>query len=280
MFALAFHAFLRVGEITVSNNNVPNPNLLQREQLVLREQFLSLTFHVFKHSTGQPFTLKVEAGTQAADCPVTLMAQYLSRHGSTPGPLFTGTQNLPVSRSQFNEQLRRALAFCKLNTSLFKSHSFRIGAATTAAAKGLSDSQIRQLGRWRSDAFKRSSECTDLTPGIPPTIALSYPGRTTTKPESPTCQTLCLEVSRIPKTFIRLLRRTARQTEPVQLCLKTLRGTFTLVQSFLNGGLSTPFFVHAEPTCSTTAYLAPSPQTISCPYGCVKLHVSLTGLDI
>ncbi|KAK7474811.1 hypothetical protein BaRGS_00033949 [Batillaria attramentaria] len=74
MFALAFHAFLRVGEITVSNNNLPNPNLLQREQLVLGEKFLSLTFHVFKHSTGQPFTLKVDAGTRAADCPVTLMA--------------------------------------------------------------------------------------------------------------------------------------------------------------------------------------------------------------
>ena len=32
-------------------------------------------------------------------------------------------------------------------------HSFRIGAATWAAAKGFTDTQIRQLGRWKSNAF-------------------------------------------------------------------------------------------------------------------------------
>ncbi len=33
-------------------------------------------------------------------------------------------------------------------------HSFRIGAATTAAHKGLSQQQIQELGRWSSEAFK------------------------------------------------------------------------------------------------------------------------------
>ncbi|MGL5102545.1 MAG: hypothetical protein ACRC6N_08390, partial [Plesiomonas sp.] len=36
----------------------------------------------------------------------------------------------------------------------FSSHSFRIGAATTAAQKGLSQHQIQTLGRWSSEAFK------------------------------------------------------------------------------------------------------------------------------
>ena len=30
----------------------------------------------------------------------------------------------------------------------------KIGAASLAAEKGLSDAQIRHLGRWKSDAFK------------------------------------------------------------------------------------------------------------------------------
>ncbi|RXN33881.1 poly [Labeo rohita] len=39
-------------------------------------------------------------------------------------------------------------------TDNFSSHSFRIGAATTAAQKGLSQQQIQALGRWSSEAFK------------------------------------------------------------------------------------------------------------------------------
>ena len=33
--------------------------------------------------------------------------------------------------------------------------SFRIGAATYAAEQGISDTKIRHMGRWKSDAFKK-----------------------------------------------------------------------------------------------------------------------------
>ena len=39
-------------------------------------------------------------------------------------------------------------------TSSYASHSFRIGAATTATAAGLPPTLIKTLGRWRSNAYE------------------------------------------------------------------------------------------------------------------------------
>ena len=62
--------------------------------------------------------------------------------------------------AKFNEQLRGALQFCHFCLKQFKSHSFRIGAATTAAAQGMSESQIRSLGRRSSDVFMKYIRCS------------------------------------------------------------------------------------------------------------------------
>ena len=51
-------------------------------------------------------------------------------------------------------ELQRCLAYCGLDTSRYKSHSFRIGGPCHAADRGYSDEQIRALGRWKSAAFK------------------------------------------------------------------------------------------------------------------------------
>ena len=80
--------------------------------------------------------------------------------GATAGPLFLYCPSMPVTRAKFNEQLRGGLQFCHFCPKLFKSRSFRIGAATTAAAQGMSESQIRLLGRASSDAFMKYIRCS------------------------------------------------------------------------------------------------------------------------
>ena len=43
-----------------------------------------------------------------------------------------------------------------MDASNFNGHSFRIGAATTAASRGMEeDCIIKTIGRWESDAYQR-----------------------------------------------------------------------------------------------------------------------------
>ena len=160
MFWLAFHAFLLIGEMTVQSANATNPNLLQWKQLEIKDTSLTVTFIHFKHSKGKPLTLTIKGTTSPQDCRLQIMKAYLTVRGATAGPLFLYCPSVPVTRAKFNEQLRGALQFCHFCSKQFKSHSFRIGAATTAAAQGMSDSQIRSLRRWSSDAFMKYIRCS------------------------------------------------------------------------------------------------------------------------
>ena len=83
------------------------------------------------------------------------MLEYLAIQGSSPGPLFCWPDNTPISRAYFTRLLKAALEFCDLDPTRYKSHSFRIGAASWAEANGMSDAQIRLFGRWKSNAFLR-----------------------------------------------------------------------------------------------------------------------------
>ena len=60
----------------------------------------------------------------------------------------------PLSHSQLTTILRQLLSQAGLCLSHYASHSFRIGAATTAAAAvSLALSLIKMLGRWNSNVY-------------------------------------------------------------------------------------------------------------------------------
>ena len=86
-------------------------------------------------------------------CPVEALHAFVTQRGSSDGPLFSLPSGIPFLRSRFDSYLQSCVSHAGLKGK-YKGHSFRIGAATEAAAKGKSDSLIRNLGRWRSDAFK------------------------------------------------------------------------------------------------------------------------------
>ena len=70
------------------------------------------------------------------------------------GTLFYHANGKPITRYQFSAVLLKALISAGIQSDNFKSHSFRIGAASEASVNGISDSKIMELGRWKSQAVK------------------------------------------------------------------------------------------------------------------------------
>ena len=146
---LAFFGFLRCSEFTEG---------LTRE--CIRFESGSMTI-LLKRSKTDQFGKGVHIVIGPAGrpyCPVYAMLRYLamigSRNASTP--LYVLAKGVPLSRAVFTSTVRLLLEKAAVpNIELYSGHSFRIGAATTAAMAGIPDSLIRSAGRWQSDVCLR-----------------------------------------------------------------------------------------------------------------------------
>ena len=156
--SICFFGFFRVGEIMVPSAHS-----------------FSSTRHlswgdVSVDSIAQPTLLKIHLRFSKCDqfgkgvdvfmgrttnklCPVSACLAYIAIRGSAPGPFFCFKNGSPLTKPQFISQVREVLTEAGLDASLYSGHSFRIGAATSAARAGIEDSTIRALGRWSSTAF-------------------------------------------------------------------------------------------------------------------------------
>ena len=144
MFSMAFHAFLRPGEMTGLINN------LQLDHCRLLKKCIILTFFKYKHHKGPPYTIKV-CETKSSDCPVYLLRKFLKYRRSKPGPLFCLKNGKHVTYSRFAKIFHCVISSININGK-FSPHSFRIGAASWAAMNGASDDEIRRMGRWSNNS--------------------------------------------------------------------------------------------------------------------------------
>ena len=154
MYLFAFYTFARIGEITMNKNA---DNILQFNDIELYNgpngSTIKVTFRKFKHNTsGLPHVIEFSKGYSKHN-PVTAMNNYLSLRGTQSGSLFCMPSGRAVKRHAFDVQLHKTLSFCHLDSSRYKGHSFRIGAASFRSEQGDTDTQIRSLGRWKSNAF-------------------------------------------------------------------------------------------------------------------------------
>ncbi len=87
-------------------------------------------------------------------CPVAAILSYMALlkpgAASHPTPFFSFSDGSPLTKERWVRELREALSSAGVH---YAGHSFRIGAATTAATQGMPDSLIKTLGRWESAAY-------------------------------------------------------------------------------------------------------------------------------
>jgi len=155
----AFFGFLRVGEMTVPNvEEYDNTVHLSVGDVALDSRSNpTIVWLLIKQSKTDPFRMGAKlclGRTESAICPVKAILPYLAVRGGTPGPLFIFEDGTPLTRDSFKTLLSTTLRVAGLDDAHYNTHSFRIGAATSAKMAGISDIHIQLLGRWKSSAYQ------------------------------------------------------------------------------------------------------------------------------
>lgn len=86
---------------------------------------------------------------QEPSCPVAALLDYLCLRGPGYGK--------PLTHARLVVALRIQLKKAGINQADYCSYIFRIGAAMTAAEKGIEDSLIKALGQWKSVAHTNNT---------------------------------------------------------------------------------------------------------------------------
>jgi integrase len=157
---LCFFGFLRPGEVCVP----PGGAFDEGAHLTIRDVQVdnlrnpqSIQIRI-KASKTDPFRQRVFVYVGRTNhrpiCPVSALLAYLVLRGNKPGPLFMFGDGSPLARPWLMTEIRRALSAAGLDPKPYSGHSFRSGAATTAAKQGVEDSTIKMLGRWKSSAYQ------------------------------------------------------------------------------------------------------------------------------
>ena len=159
VFTLAFFGLFRVSELVWSSAKDPGRPLQMSDIKFILNGKATKVVHIYlrKSKTNQDGrTELIEIyPLDSVVCPVKALTCYLKHRPSVSNILFCHKDNSPLTRYQFGAVLTKTLSALKINTAGYKSHSFRIGAASWLALQGTPHDVIKKMGRWSSNAFLR-----------------------------------------------------------------------------------------------------------------------------
>ncbi|KAM3929168.1 integrase/recombinase xerD homolog [Leptodactylus fuscus] len=152
-FSLAFFGAFRLGELVSGSKLVPGG--LRFEDVDLFADRVDIVLRKSKtDQLGKGRVVRLYAVEGCVMCPVLCVRQFLRDRHTSFGPLFIHKDGSFLSRFQFLAVFKKCLCVLGKDVSGFSGHSFRIGAATEAARRGLGDEIIKRIGRWESRRFR------------------------------------------------------------------------------------------------------------------------------
>ncbi|XP_067320361.1 integrase/recombinase xerD homolog [Anolis sagrei] len=152
---IAFFGALRVSELVATGKTDGSLKALLLSDVKLTQQGLQIFIRSSKTDQRGRGTEVSLAHCEDGDiCPVRAVTEFMSARGVTPGYFFIHKDGFPLTRYQFWALTNKALKVLGLQQHKFGTHSFRIGAASTAARLGYGAERIKSLGRWKSESYK------------------------------------------------------------------------------------------------------------------------------
>lgn len=158
MMTLAFFGCLRAGEYTIPDS-APFDSAIHPcvGNILFDSDDRSFKYHV-KRSKTDTFSWGVDIYIGCSGhsiCAYCAMLKYFGSRGELPptSPLFVDNNGSIIRRSLFSDAVRLLLLGVGKKPDLYSLHSFRSGAATSAAANNFESHDLKSLGRWKSEVY-------------------------------------------------------------------------------------------------------------------------------
>ena len=161
VFLSAYFGFMRVSEFAVLSKSPPFDAVLSFQDVTFSQsinssQSGSVVIQLRKSKNNQrglPQSIRLVQSQGNPLCPVSALLLFSSVRPRIAGPFFCHFDGSPLTQYQFHAVLRKVLVHLGLEGTRITSHSFRIGAASSASHLGVALDDVQSLGRWRSNAF-------------------------------------------------------------------------------------------------------------------------------
>lgn len=155
---LGYFGFMRSGEFTHTTGSLP-PAIQAADLAVDSHESPTIVKVTLRRAKTDPFGKGVDVyfgRTNTSICPVAGLLQYMAVRPDSEksAPLLIHGNGTPLTRDQFCQMVKKTLHLANIDQSAYSGHSFRIGAASAAAAAGVPAYFIKMLGRWESDAYQ------------------------------------------------------------------------------------------------------------------------------